>query len=244
MYNVTDKHPSHERSAMNKILSRLQAANPALGILPVSDATFARYGRLLDGLDAGEMIARARAMLPASEGVVYEPTVAALEAPCAFNIAVQQALFGGMPVQVGWCYGHNTRLGALEYHKGIEVNVCLTDVVLLLGDLRDVQFAQEIRYDTRQVAAFYAPAGAVLEFHAWNLHFAPIHAQQSQGFATLVYLPRGTNEPLPFSIEKRGEGRLLFAVNKWLIAHPEATGLLAQGAYAGLVGSDLMVTPV
>ena len=89
-----------------------------------------------------------------------------------------------------------------------------------------------------------APAGAVLEFHAWNLHFAPIHARQGQGFATLVYLPRGTNEPLPFGVEKRGEGRLLFAVNKWLLAHPQAAGLLAQGAYAGLTGSDLTVTPV
>jgi len=229
---------------MNEILSRLQAANPALGIRPVSDPSFARYGRMLGDLDAGEIIARARAILPASEGVVYEPSVAALEAPCAFSTAVQQAIFGGLPVQVGWCYGRNLRLGALEYHKGIEVNVCLTEVVLLVGDLRDVQFGEAITYDTRQVAAFYAPAGAVLEFHAWNLHFAPIHARQGQGFATLVYLPRNTNTDLTYQVPSVGENKLLFAVNKWLLAHPQAAGLLAQGAYAGLTGSDLTVTPV
>jgi hypothetical protein len=228
---------------MNDILTRLQAANPALGILPVSDPSFARYGRVLDGLDASEIIARAQAILPASEKVVYEPSVAALEAPCAFSTAVQRAVFGGMPVQVGWCYGRNLRMGALEYHKGIEVNVCLTDVVLLVGDLRDVQFGEAITYDTRQVAAYYAPAGAVLEFHTWNLHFAPIHAQQATGFATLVYLPRGANEPLPFAVGKRGEARLLLAVNKWLIAHPGAADLVARGAYAGLAGDDIVVTP-
>lgn len=229
---------------MDETLSRLQAANPTLGILPVSDAAFSRYGRVLRELDATEIIARARAILPESEGVVYEPSVAALEAPCALNTAVQQGVFGGMPMQVGWCYGHNLRMGALEYHKGIEVIVCLTEVVLLVGDLRDVRFGEAITYDTRQVAAFFAPEGAVIEFHAWNLHFAPIHARQGQGFATLVYLPRGTNEPLPFAAEKRGEGRLLLAVNKWLLAHPQAADLLAQGAYAGLVGDDLVVTPV
>ena len=63
------------------------------------------------------------------------------------------------------------------------------------------------------------------------------------GFATLVYLPTGTNEPLPFGVPKVGENRLLFAVNKWLLAHPDVASLREAGAYPGLWGDDIIVTP-
>lgn len=228
---------------MNDILSRLQAANPDLRIVAAEDETFARFGRVLKQYDANEVIARAKAILPSSERVVYEPSVAALEEPTDFNRAIAREVFGGMPMQVGWCYGKNLQMDALEYHKGIEVIVCLTDAVLLVGDLRDVVFGDEIRYDTSKVAAFYAPEGSVIEFHAWNLHFAPIHSTQGGHFATLVYLPKGTNEPLPYSVPRRGESRLLFAVNKWLIAHPDAKGLASAGAYVGLTGQNIRITP-
>jgi hypothetical protein len=228
---------------MSTTLARLRAANPGLNLMTVADAAFARYGRLLSAWDPQEMLRRAKAILPASNKVVYAPSVAELEVPCALNTAIQQAVYGGMPVQVGWCFGVNSRMGALEYHKGVEVNVCLTDVVLLMGDARDISFGDEIRYDTRNVAAFYAPEGAVIECHAWNLHFAPMHTLAGGSFATLVYLPKGTNERLPFAVPKTGEGRLLFGVNKWLIAHPGVQGLMAQGAYPALVGDDIVVQP-
>ena len=229
---------------MSDILSRLRAANPALNLLPVSDIAFGRYGRHLTRYDPAEVIARAKAILPGSEGVVYEPSVPALETPSAFTTAIVNEVFGGMPTQVGWCYGRNLRMGGLEYHKGSEVNVCLTDVVLLVGHVQDITFGEEIRYDTRQVAAFYAPAGTVIELSPWNLHYAPIHTTEGGSFATLVYLPRGTNEPLTFSVPQVGENRLLFAVNKWLLAHPDVEDLVKAGAYPGLVGADIVVTPV
>lgn len=238
---------------MKDTLSALQAANPGLHILLVEDAAFGRYGRVLKGYDPAEMIARAKAILPASDAVVrdaggadavvYEPSVPALEKASPFNRAMAREVYGGMPVQVGWCYGKNLQMDALEYHKGIEVVVCLTDVVLLVGDLRDVVFGDEIAYDTSQVAAFYAREGSVVEFYAWNLHYAPIHATAGGAFATLVYLPKGTNEPLTYAVPKTGESRLLFAVNKWLIAHPEAKALIAEGAYVGISGENLRVVP-
>ncbi len=133
-------------------------------------------------------------------------------------------------------------MAALEYHKGSEVAVCLTDTVLLLGLIQDVAYGEQITYKASRVAAFYAPEGAVVELPAWSLHYAPIHTTQGGSFATLVYLPKGTNEPLPYTVEKVGENRLLFAVNKWLIAHPEASEV-AQGAYPGIVGEDIFITP-
>jgi len=233
---------------MTELYHQLRAANPNLNILPVGDPAFRRYGRLLTAYDATEMIVRATEILPQVSGVAYEPSVAALEAPSVLNQAIAQEVFGGMPTQVGWCYGQNLALNALEYHRGSEVNVCITDVVLLVGHVQDICWGDDenlgrITYDTAKVAAFYAPAGAVVELSPWNLHYAPIHCKAGGSFATLVYLPKGTNEPLPFAAPAVGESRLLFAVNKWLLAHPDAASLQEANAYAGLVGENLTVTP-
>lgn len=229
---------------MNSTLSRLCSANPHVTIRTIDDDAFAQYGRLLTAYDPQEMIARALAILPTTEGIVYEPAVPALEAPSAMNTAIEREIYGGMSVQVGWCYGKNLQMAGLEYHKGCEVNVCLSDVVLLVGDERDIIYGQQISYDTTRVAAFYAPAGSVVEFHPWNLHYAPIQALSASQFATLVYLPRGTNYPLPFQVPQFGENRLLFAVNKWLLVHPAQVAAVAQGAYPGLAGDDIFITAV
>jgi len=220
----------------------LQAVNPKLNILSVDTPIFKRYGRLLAQVDPSEVIANAKAILPDTEGVVYEASVPALEKPTAFTEQITREVYGGMPVQVGWCYGKNLQMAALEYHKGSEVVVCLTDTILLVGVIQDVAYGEQITYKTSRVAAFYAPEGAVVELPAWNLHYAPIHTTKGSSFATLVYLPRGTNEPLPYSVDKVGENRLLFAVNKWLIAHPDAPEV-AKGAYPGLVGADIFINP-
>ena len=224
-------------------LRMLQAVNPGLQIRSVDAPEFAPYGRVL-GYDASAMIARAQRILRPTTGVAYEPSVPALESHDALNEAIIHEVYGGMPTQVGWCYGQNSQMSALEYHKGTEVNVCITDAVLLLGLLQDVTYGDDITYDTRNVAAFLAPAGCVVEFYPWNLHFAPINVGKGESFATLVYLPKLTNEALTFAVPKVGENRLLFAINKWLIAHPDATDLIAQGAYAGMVGDDIRVNPV
>ena len=229
---------------MSDILGQLRRANPGLGLLPISDPAFGRYGRVLSQLDPAEVTARAEAILPTAEGVVYEASVAALEKPCTFNRAVAEQVFGGMPVQVGWCYGRNLRMAGLEYHKGSEVVVCLTDTLLLLGHVQEIVYGATISYDTRQVKAFFASAGSVVELAPWNLHFAPIHVRAGGQFATLVYLPRGTNGPLTFEVPRRDESALLFGINKWLMVHPGASALVAQGAYAGMVGDDIVVRPI
>ncbi len=224
-------------------LRMLQAVNPRLQIRSVEAPEFAPYGRVLP-YDASAMIARAQRILRPVTGVAYEPSVPALEAPETLNTAIINEVYGGMPTQVGWCYGQNLQMSALEYHKGTEVNVCITDVVLLLGLVQDIVYGDEITYDTAKVAAFYAPAGCVVEFFPWNLHYAPIHVGKGESFATLVYLPKTTNQALTFSVPKGGENRLLFAINKWLIAHPDAADLARDGAYAGMRGDDIIVNPV
>jgi hypothetical protein len=229
---------------MTETLDELQRLNPGIEIRHVSAPGFDRYGRVLTRYDPSEIIARAKAILPESHEIVYEPSVAPLEAPSPFNKAIEQNVYGGIPIQVGWCYGENLQMAGLEYHKGNELLVCMTDVVLLVGDVRDIAFEGRISYETNKVAAFYAPEGSVTELFSWSLHFAPIQVREGGSFATLVYLPRGTNEPLTFCVDDVGENRLLFGVNKWLIVHPDAEELVGQGAYAGLVGQDIYIRPV
>ncbi|MHB1296268.1 MAG: DUF4867 family protein [Anaerolineae bacterium] len=229
---------------MSDTLGKLQAANPGLGLLPVEAPEFAPFGRVLSDYDASKVVARAKPLVPPAEAVVYEPSIAALEAPAAFNEAVESGVYGGMPIQVGWCYGKNVQMSGLEYHKGSEVVVCLTDVILLLGLVQDIHFGEQVTFDTSTVRAFYAKAGSAIELPAWTLHFAPIQVATGGSFATLIYLPKGTNAPMSGEVGRRGENALLFGVNKWLIVHPDAAALVADGAYAGMVGADIVVKTI
>ena len=49
---------------------------------------------------------------------------------------------------------------------------------------------------------------------------------------------RGTNTDKPAIAPGNAEDRLLFARNKWLLAHPDSAQA-AQGAYIGLMGENL-----
>ncbi len=223
---------------MTEALTALQSKNRDVEILAVTTPHFARYGRLLEGLTPEAAVAFAREHALPGEGTVYEPSVAGLEADEEFVAAVSQRVYGGMPVQVGWCYGRNLQLGGLEYHKGTEVLVAVTDVVLLLGCFDDLVWAEHVTYDTVQVEAFFLPHGSAVELYPWCLHFAPCHAHEETGFCALITLPKGTNLPLDFEPQREGESELLFALNKWLIVHPEMEALVQRGAYAGLEGEN------
>jgi len=224
---------------MNETLIALQRKNPDLSVLAVTSPRFARYGRALEELDAQEAMAFAREKAHPGSEVVYEPSVAGLEADKAFMEAASRRVYGDMPVQVGWCYGRNPQLNGLEYHKGPELLVAVTDLVLLLGHFDDIVWGEHITYDTSRMEAFFLPQKTMVELHPWCLHFAPCHVHEKTGFCALITLPRDTNLPLHFEPEKVGESALLFGRNKWLLAHPEAEALVQQGAYVGLEGENL-----
>jgi hypothetical protein len=231
------------RGKMIPILDLIQKYNPAVEILPVSHPAFTRFGRLLSGpIEAACAYARAHA-LPGS-GVVYEPAIAGLEADTALMAWLTDAVYGGMPAQLGWCYGRNTHLDGLEYHKGNEVLIAVTDVVLLVGHFDDLQWEPAPAYDSSQVRAFYAPQGSVVEFYSCCLHFAPIQVFAKTGFCTLIALPRGTNTDLETVPPKTGESVLLFARNKWLVVHPAAHALVNSGAYVGIQGENTRIAGV
>ena len=54
----------------------------------------------------------------------------------------------------------------------------------------------------------------------------------------MVALPMGTNTEKPDITPKSPEDKLLWARNKWLLAHPES-GEAKQGAHIGLSGENV-----
>ena len=159
---------------------------------------------------------------------------AALEYTDAFGV-LQNNAYGGMPIQIGMCNGHNKALNACEYHRDSEINVALYDMVLLIGELKDV--TEDFKYDTSKIEAFLVPAGVAVEMYATTLHYAPCHVED-KGFKAVVVLPKGTNYDLTFKPNSTKEDRLLTAVNKWLIAHEDAK---IDGAFNGLVGENITI---
>ena len=76
-----------------------------------------------------------------------------------------------------------------------------------------------------------------MEVYATTLHYAPCNAHENK-FCTAVVLPKGTNTEAPKTTGNTPEDKLLFARNKWLIAHKEAN---IEGAFEGLKGENLSI---
>lgn len=201
----------------------------------VHDAAFRKYGKVIENVDCTALIAEMAKTEAPEDAVVYVPSVPELEALPVFA-DMRDRVYGGMPVQIGYCNGMNHKLNALEYHRDSEINVACTDLILLIGSEQGIE-PGTYQYDTSKIEAFLVPAGTMIEVYGTTLHYAPCSVN-GDVFRCVVVLPRGTNEPLSEKPAADGEDALLFAVNKWLIAHPES-GLEADGAFMGLVGENI-----
>ena len=203
-------------------------------ILSVFDPAFRPYGRVLTGYDTAALAQALEQDTPLPDGVGYVPADAALEKLDIFA-DFENSVYGGMPVQLGWCNGHNTKLNCLEYHRDSEVNFGSRDFILLLGLESQIE---DGRFDTALTKAFLVPAGTLVEVFATTLHYAPCEAKLGQGFKVLVALPRGTNTDKPVFTPKNYEDTLLTARNKWLLAHAESDEAKG-GAVVALTGENL-----
>ncbi len=206
-------------------------------IQSVYDPAFQKYGQVLEGYDLGDALATLKAVTPLPEGTDYVPEQPELQAlPLAKELS--ERAYGGMPVQLGWCNGHNTKLNCLEYHRDSELNAGSEEFILLLAKREEMENG---RLDTAKVEAFRCPAGVLVEVYATTLHYAPCSAKPGQGFHVLIVLPKGTNLEKPSISARNEEDRLLWARNKWLLAHA-ASGEAAQGAPVRLDGDNIDIS--
>ena len=120
---------------------------------PVTDPEFRAYGRILEGYDTQPIVNALNGHTPLPEGTAYVPEEPALqELPEAKELA--PTLFGGLPVEFGWCNGHNTKLNCLEYHRSSEFNLGTEDFVLILAKQSEIQ---DGKLDTAACKAFLVP---------------------------------------------------------------------------------------
>lgn len=218
-------------------LSDLQQKNPHIQILPVTDVSFAKYGKVLSGINADKAISEARRMWKVADGVDYAVSVPEFEADQKLVDLLSKRMYGGLPVEIGWVFGRNNVLNGLEYHQGSEVIFALEDVVLLVALANEIVWDPDAHLDTKHVKAFYAPKGSNVEMPSWCMHFVPINVSKKAGFCNLFVLPRGTGTSLDFTPPPSPEGKLLCGNNVWLLAHPAA----GTNNYPGLVGENVFI---
>ena len=204
-------------------------------IYSIYDEAFRPYGKVLEGYDTAALTAALENETPLPEAVVYTAAEPALE-KLPILAELSDRAYGGMPVQLGWCNGHNTKLNCLEYHRDSEINFGTRDFILLLG--LEGEIGADGLFDTALPKAFLVPAGVMVEVYATALHYAPCEAKQGQGFKVLVALPRDTNPDKPAFTPKTREDTLLTARNKWLLAHEESDEAKG-GAVVGLKGVNV-----
>ncbi len=203
-------------------------------IYDVTDERFKKYGKVVKGIDFSGLVKVMEEQTPLPEGVEYVPGFEPLEALPVMKELTEKT-YGELPIQIGYCNGHNSMLNALEYHRNSEINVAATDAILILGSQQDI--TDDFTYDTALAEAFLLPRGTAVEIYATTLHYAPCGVK-GEGFKVTIVLPKGTN----LALDKEhagGEDGHLTAKNKWLLGHPE--GGLPEGSPMGLVGENLCV---
>ena len=165
----------------------------------VTDPEFKPYGKVLEGYDTAELCAAMEAIPLPETGTAYRPGIDSLEA-CAVFAQFRDRAYGGMPIQLGMCWGHNTKLNCLEYHRDSEVNLGSKDFILLLAKQDEIVDGV---LDTALVKAFRVPGGVPVEVYGTTLHYAPCQACASEGFRVAVILPAGTNDDRPQQMAAR-----------------------------------------
>ena len=208
----------------------------------IAEEGFRTYGRVWKGITVDGLIRTSESSTPIPDaGNVYVPSSLDFESIPETDV-IRSAVFGGLPVQAGYCNGRNSTFNGFEYHKVPEVNIAVTDFCLALGHSWEIK--DDLTYDVSNAEVFFVPRGTVLELFGTTLHLSPLRTEES-GFKAIVILPRGTNTPLTEAekqasgkafAEGNAEARLLLQKHKWVIAHPEREVLIRQGAHAGVTG--------
>lgn len=145
---------------------------------------FSAFGRVLD-LDTDEIISVAKNIKLPNENSIYTASEKSFE---NLNISkqIKQDIFGEIPAQTGYCYGHSNFLNAAEWHTSSEVNVAVTDLVLFFAHRKDII---NNKIASEKFKAFFVKKGTAIEVYATTLHFCPCEVE-SKGFGCVVALAK------------------------------------------------------
>lgn len=218
------------------MLKKIKALNPHLEVKAISDPSFFNFGHIVDGYDFSECIHLMDTKeIPSSGNTYVASDTDLMQSSLAQELS--SGFYGNIPIQIGYCNGNSCKLNALEYHKCSEIDVAVTDLVLLLADRRNIINNQ---IASSAVTAFYVPAGVACELYGTTLHFAPCKLYD-EGYKSIIVLSEGTNNPLiSFPPIHSNEDSLLWMQNKWLIAHEDSLPA-SKGACIGITGKNIEI---
>ncbi len=204
-------------------------------IKSVFDEEFKTYGRVVGDYDYTELLAKLEEVSPKPmDSVIYIPGDEALEALPIYK-TIRDNIYGGMPIQIGYCNGFNTKLNCFEYHRDSEIDIAADDVILLLAQEQEIT---DGKIDSSCTKAFKCPKGTAVELYATTLHYAPCSAAKDAGFRVVIVLPKGTNLSKPEIDVINPEDKYLWAANKWLLAHQDSAEA-ADGAVVSITGENV-----
>ena len=213
------------------MINELQKKNPEIKIYSVADNEFNTFGRIINNIDTTEIVKVAESF-DVTEGITYIPSVKEFE-NLAISKEINNELYGTLPTQIGYCYGHSSYLNATEWHTSNEVNIAITDLVLILGHRWDIV---DNKIDSSMFKAFYVPKGTIVEVYSTSLHYCPCQVSDN-GFRCVVALPKDTNTELELELKDKR----ITAKNKWLLAHVDNEAKIKQGAVPGITGINFEV---
>ena len=214
------------------MLSKLNELNSSLKILPVNSDDFKRYGKVLNSQDFSDMFSLSMDAIDLS-GPTYIRDLPALKNCSSFD-SLKNTIFGEIELQTGLCFGLNNKMNGMEYHKSSEVIIAVTDVVLILGDVRDIN---DMQWDSSMAQCFFIEKGTAIELYGGTLHLAPCRVT-SDPFCAIIVLPEGTNSLL--TDKTHDTDPLLFMNNKWLICHKDSPAV-AKGGFVGISGDNIQI---
>lgn len=216
------------------MINKLNEKND-ITIYDVHSSAFHTYGNVITGYKYESIIEYLNNYTDIPEtGNVYVASVDNMEQLQETKI-IEQAIYGNVKVQVGYCNGRNSTYNGFEYHKCSEIVIAATDLMLVLGHVWDMQ---DNHYHVNQTQVFFVPQNTAVELYQTTLHLSPCKVSE-EGFKAGIILLKGTNTPLGYRVEPRSkEEELLLQTNKWVIAHPEREPLIKQGAFPGVLGPN------
>jgi len=253
------------------ILDVLKKRNPHLHLASVYSDDFREYGRPIsvqqdEKAAVDELFMKTYRLSNASGGDTSAGALYTADFPDLHHLDgfswVQQHCFGGLPMEVGCCWGVNQQMNGMEYHKSSELLGAVTDLVLFLGKRSEMTKAG---WESRYLKAFFVPGGSLVELYSTTLHLAPVSID-GKPFCAVIMLPEGTNtelangaglsvsaesaesdrtayEDVDDDVDTDIDQRFLFMRNKWLLAHPDSQAA-EKGAPVGITGPNVELIPI
>mgnify|MGYP002534937180 FL=1 len=141
------------------MLKHLNEKN-SVTIYSVTDPCFETYGRVISNINCNELISfmEQNTVIP-EKGNIYVASVEELERTHIAEF-FKNRIYGEMPIQIGYCNGRNTTYNGFEYHKGSEINIAVTDFMLVLGHTWEIK---DNTYRIEDAKVFFVEKGTARE---------------------------------------------------------------------------------